>query len=192
MLSARDIECRRGGRGLFTGLSFEVKAGESLLVTGPNGVGKSSLLRLLAGLLPVSSGELALSEPVALADEHLALDINRALTDALGFWARIDGVNEAQVDAALEHFALTPLADIPVRMLSTGQRKRAILARVLASGAPVWLLDEPGNGLDTASLALLSSAMDAHVANGGVIVAASHIALAHRFSATLELTGAAP
>lgn len=83
--------------------------------------------------------------------------------------------------------ALGPLADIPVRMLSTGQRKRAILARTVASGAPLWLLDEPGNGLDTASLTLLATAMKEHVAGGGAIVAASHFDLAHCFDRILDM-----
>jgi heme exporter protein A len=92
----------------------------------------------------------------------------------------------------MERMALTSLADLPVRMLSTGQRKRAALARVIASQAKLWLLDEPGNGLDDASLTALGQAMDAHVAAGGAIIAASHFDLPHRFSQTLNLQDYAP
>ncbi|MGC4252479.1 MAG: ATP-binding cassette domain-containing protein, partial [Sphingobium sp.] len=92
----------------------------------------------------------------------------------LGFWARLDGVDDGALEDALEAMALRPLADLPVRMLSTGQRKRAMLARVIASGAAVWLLDEPGNGLDDASLGLLGAAVSRHLETGGIVLAASH------------------
>ena len=177
---------------LFTGMSFALEPGQSLLLTGPNGAGKSSLLRLLAGLLPVAGGEVIREGAAALADENIALDPALSVRSALAYWARMDGATEEVLEAALDRFALTRIADVPVRLLSTGQRKRAALARVLASGAPIWLLDEPGNGLDTAALGALSAAMDAHVAGGGAIVAASHFALSHPFTATLELEGPQP
>ncbi len=128
----------------------------------------------------------------ALADERAALDTDRNLHAALLFWANIDGATPTQLDAAMERMALTSLADLPVRMLSTGQRKRAALARVIASQAKLWLLDEPGNGLDDTSLTALGHAMDAHVAAGGAIIAASHFDLPHRFSQTLNLQDYAP
>ena len=144
ILRASDIACARGGRQIFANFTLILNAGESVLLQGPNGVGKSSLLRLVSGLICCNKGIIENRERVALADEHLALDTGKRLGDALGFWARIDGVEQAPLDAALAHFALKPLADIPVRMLSTGQRKRAILARVMASGAALWLLRETG------------------------------------------------
>ncbi|WP_294130717.1 heme ABC exporter ATP-binding protein CcmA [Sphingobium sp.] len=173
-LHLSDVACLRGGRMLFRGVNLTMNAGASALLTGPNGVGKSSLLRLCAGLLPAFSGTIERTGAVALADERLALDSELPLARALDFWARLDDSADGAVAAALDAMALTPLTDVPVRMLSTGQRKRAMLARVIASGAPIWLLDEPGNGLDTASLVLLGAAVSAHLAGGGIVVTASH------------------
>ncbi len=187
MLRADAIACIRGGRELLADLSFSLAEGESLLLRGPNGVGKSSLLRLIAGLLTCHRGALVAQGKLALADEHLALDAALPLGQALAFWAHMDGLDETRLSAEMERFELAPLAEIPVRMLSTGQRKRAILARVFASGAPLLLLDEPGNGLDGASLCALGAAMDAHLDGGGAIVAASHFDLPHRFTRTLDL-----
>lgn len=218
---------------LFTGLDFALAPGESALVSGPNGIGKSSLLRMLCGLLPIFAGSIEAQGAMALADERLALDMDQPLARALAFWAGIDAAppfpmtarptptgqtaqtaqtaqasppeptaetawataraqlsptpqttptartaitppSAQAVMAALEAMALAPLAQVPVRMLSTGQRKRAVLARTIASGAPIWLLDEPANGLDTASIALLGTAIESHLRRGGIIVAASH------------------
>jgi heme exporter protein A len=173
-IAAAGLACLRGGRLLFKGVSFALSAGDALILTGPNGVGKSSLLRLLAGLLPAFSGKVERSGNLALADEHMALDPRLPLARALGDWAHLDGSTAQDVTAALAAFDLTHLADVPVRMLSTGQRRRATLARIHASRAPIWLLDEPGNGLDTASLALLDDAMATHRAAGGLVIVASH------------------
>lgn len=159
---------------MFERLSFTLGPGEAGLVTGPNGAGKSSLLRLAAGLLRAAAGEIAHFGGTALAAEQAALDGDATLADALGFWARLDGVGPAEVERALDAMALGSLAPVPVRLLSTGQRKRATLARVIAGRAAIWLLDEPGNGLDTASLERLSAAMAAHRAGGGIILTATH------------------
>ncbi len=173
-LTLSRVACLRGGRILFAGLDLDLGPGDAALLIGPNGIGKSSLLRLAAGLLPACSGTVRRIGTVAMTDERLALDLDQPLRDALAFWARIDRASPSTLDAALDALALTPLREVPVRMLSTGQRKRAMLARVLASGAPIWLLDEPGNGLDAASLALLGQIVAAHLAGGGLILAASH------------------
>lgn len=170
-LSFDGVSCRRGGRMLFEHLSFSLGPGDAAIVSGPNGIGKSSLLRLAAGLLPCAGGAIRRAGRIALADESLALDRQLPLAEALRFWAVIDG---GAVDEALTALSLGHLAQVPVRMLSTGQRKRATLARVVASRAEIWLLDEPGNGLDTASLEALSHAIAAHRASGGTILAASH------------------
>jgi heme exporter protein A len=163
------VTCVRGGRLLFEGLDLALGPGEAALVTGPNGAGKSSLIRVAVGLLG-ASGTIRRSE-AALADEHLALDERRRLGDALAFWTRRSG-------EGLAAMGLADLAQVPVRMLSAGQRRRAALARVVASGAPLWLLDEPANGLDADGLARLDAAMAAHRAAGGAILAASHQPLA--------------
>jgi heme exporter protein A len=169
------LSCVRGGRVLFEAVNLSLNAGDAALVAGPNGVGKSSLLRLIAGLLSPVSGTVTVSGRVALANEDLALDPRARLADALGFWARLDGTDD--VAFALEEFGINHLLNVPVRILSTGQRKRAVLARCVASQADIWLLDEPGNGLDTASLDRLTAAMATHRSRGGIIVAASHQAL---------------
>ena len=175
LLRFEAVSLRRGGRLLFEGLDLVLGPGEAALVTGPNGAGKSSLLRLAAGLLRPAAGEVVRAPgPVGFADEKLALDPKPALGRALAFWARLDGVDAAPGLAAM---GLEPLAEVPVRMLSTGQRKRATLARVIAGPARLWLLDEPANGLDQESLGRLTAAMAAHRARGGAILAASHQAI---------------
>jgi heme exporter protein A len=166
LLALDGVDCRRGGRLLFEGLSLMLGAGEAALVSGPNGAGKSSLIRLAAGLLRPAAGTVERAD-AALADEHLALDERQKLGDALGFWAE-------DCAPGMAAMGLAHLAQVPVHMLSAGQRKRAALARVVASGAPLWLLDEPGNGLDADGLARLDAAMAAHRAAGGAILAATH------------------
>lgn len=173
-LRLEDVACLRGGRMLFRGVNLALRPGQGAVLTGPNGIGKSSLLRICAGLLPTYAGRIERAGIIALADEKMALDQDATLGKTLGFWASLDGVGQAAITAALEAMALTVLADVPVRILSTGQRKRAALARVIASGAAIWLLDEPGNGLDAASLDLLGQAVQRHLASGGIVVAASH------------------
>ena len=166
LLRFEDVACVRGGRLLFEGLSLALGPGDAALVTGPNGVGKSSLIRLAARLLRPAAGTVERAE-AALADEHLALDERQRLEPALAFWVKGSAV-------ALEAMGIAHLAEVPVRMLSAGQRKRASLARVVASGAPLWLLDEPANGLDADGLARLGGAIAAHCGSGGAILAASH------------------
>lgn len=173
LLTMDGVACVRGGRLLFEGLHLHIEAGAAAVVTGPNGAGKSSLLRLAAGLLRPAAGSVDRTR-AALADEGLALDPRLTLERALGFWARLDGVSAAP---GIEAMGLSRLREVPVHMLSTGQRRRAAVARVLSSGAPLWLLDEPANGLDQEGLERLSGAMTAHLATGGAILAASHQAL---------------
>jgi ABC-2 type transport system ATP-binding protein len=149
LLGMEAVALIRGGRLLFERLDLALGAGEALLLTGPNGAGKSSLIRLAAGLLRPAAGSVTRGGAAALADEGLALDLRPTLGAALGFWARLDGGFDA-LPGAMEAMGLGRLSPVPVRMLSTGQRKRAALARVIASGAGIWLLDEPTNGLDPA------------------------------------------
>lgn len=186
-LSIRGLACLRGGRLLFTGVDLALGPGDSAQIAGPNGIGKSSLLRIVAGLLRPFAGTVQCEGAVALTDELVALDRDRTVQDALAFWARIDEVPVTRIAAALDDLDIPHLADVPVRMLSTGQRKRAALARTLVSGAPVWLLDEPANGLDTASAAALGGLVDRHRAAGGIVLAASHLPLAWAQDVTIHL-----
>jgi heme exporter protein A len=171
-LIVENLACLRGERLLFEGLSFRVDAGAALTLEGPNGSGKSSLLRLLAGLLHPYEGEISAPGCSYLGHE-VALKPRIRLIDELRHWAILDG-GLARLPAAMAAMNVSGLAEVPCRHLSSGQRRRAGLARALASGAPLWLLDEPTAGLDTASAALLADAMAAHRAAGGMVVAAVH------------------
>ena len=179
-LSFRDVTCVRGGRTLFEGLSFAIAGGGAALVSGPNGVGKSSLIRVAAGLLLPATGEIVGSPLRALMAEAAALDPGLRLRDALAFWATLDAepCARARVARALDAVGLAHIAEVPVRLLSTGQRRRAALARVVASGAPVWLLDEPANGLDLASVAVLERLIADHRSGGGTVLVATHTPIA--------------
>ena len=170
LLSVERAALVRGGRMLFEGLDLALAAGEAAHVTGPNGCGKSSLIRMVAGLLRPSAGRIERAT-VALADEGLALDRELPLGRALAFWGG------PKVSEALTALDLERLAGNPVRLLSKGQAKRAQLARVMASGTSLWLLDEPLNGLDRDGIARLDAALAQHRASGGAVLAASHQAL---------------
>jgi heme exporter protein A len=167
---AHDLACRRGDRVLFCGLSFELGAGQAMQVSGANGVGKSSLLRLAAGLARPFAGRIAYEGTVGLVDERAALDPELPLARALTFWNRLDG----GISSSLEALGLAHLLDVPVRYLSTGQRKRAAMARLLGQDAAIWLLDEPLNGLDVEAAHLIQDLTAAHCATGGVALIASH------------------
>lgn len=177
LLTAECLACARGGRLLWRGVTLSLAAGDALQIGGANGIGKTSLLRILAGLLPATSGTVSGTPPIALIDEGHALDPELPLGRALTFWAALDGGNAATVHEALDRLAIAHLAPVPVRILSTGQKKRAALARLLAADAPLWLLDEPGNGLDRDGTALLEGLIAAHRASGGAVIVASHLPL---------------
>lgn len=186
-LVAEALSCTRGGRILFRGLAFTLEPGQAGLLTGPNGVGKSSLLRLIAGLLKPSAGSCAAPETKALCDDRLALDEHLPLEQALRFWAKLDGRDDADVASAMARAGLSHLGEVPIRYFSTGQRQRARLARTYLTNARLWLLDEPANGLDTDSVAQLGTALQQHLDTGGIILAASHIPLPIAFDFTLKL-----
>ena len=189
-IALRQLACRRGARLLFEALDLTLARGEAALVAGPNGAGKSSLIRILAGLLPPSAGECVVTGRCALLSEGSALDPELSVRAALGFWARVDG-GHPDIVAALASVGLEALADAPVRFLSTGQRRRAGLARMMLADAPIWLLDEPANGLDIASVAMLEERIAAHRAAGGIVVVASHLPVAMPGAVTLRLGEAA-
>jgi len=203
LFQARGLACLRGGRLVFTGLEFDLAPGGAVLLLGPNGSGKSSLLRLLAGLLAPAAGRLEWAgAPIAEDPEahaarthylghHDAVKPVLSVAETIGFWARLHQPDAARAAAAtraaLERFGLAPLADMPGRMLSAGQKRRTNLARLLAAPSPVWLLDEPTTALDRASVAVLEAVLAEHRAQGGMVVLSTHTPIALPGATALQL-----
>lgn len=182
-LAGSNLACVRGGRQVFRNLSFALGAGEALVVTGPNGVGKSSLLRLVAGLVQPDQGRLEFEggDPELTVGEHAhylghqdALKSSLSVHENLDFWANFLGGETAKGDAALAAVGLDGLARLPASYLSAGQRRRLSLARLIAVERPIWLLDEPTTALDTLGQAMLAELMRVHLASSGLILAAAH------------------
>lgn len=182
-LTGRDLECVRGGRNVFSGLDFEVPAGQALAVTGVNGAGKSSLLRMIAGLLPIAGGtialegseaDLTLSEQAHYLGHRDALKPALTVLENLDFWRGFLGGDTADGTASLEKVGLGHAANLPAGFLSAGQRRRLSIARLLAVQRPVWLLDEPASALDVKGQAMVAALMADHLAKGGIILAATH------------------
>jgi len=192
-LAFEGVAAARRGRTLFAHLSADLGAGDALLVTGRNGVGKSTLIRIAAGLLAPARGRVVAEGRVALLAEAPGFDGERSVVQALRFWAGLDGVArpEARVEAALDALDLDALAPVATRLLSTGQRRRVAMARVIAAAAPIWLLDEPANGLDAAAVALLELLIDRHRSGGGIALVASHVPVQLPDARTIVLDAAA-
>ena len=187
VLSVTELGVARGGVPVLEGVSFSLGAGEALILRGPNGIGKTTLLRSIAGLQPPLAGGVE-AGPESLVYVGHADGIKAPLTVAenLGFWAQVFGTND--MAAAIEAFGLGPLAGRPAGALSAGQKRRLGLARLLVTGRPVWLLDEPTVSLDTDAVAMFAAAMRAHLAGGGAALIATHIDLGLVEARRLDLT----
>lgn len=190
------LDCVRGGRPVFSNVSFSVKSGEALLLVGPNGAGKSSLLRLIAGLIRPAAGsveligagaDLSLPEQAHYLGHQDALKASLSVAENLGFWVDFLGGDRSALQPALQAVGLEPLSDLPAGYLSAGQRRRLSIARLLMAPRPVWLLDEPTAALDTASQDKLAALMEKHLAGGGLIVAATHGPIGLKNARTLPL-----
>jgi heme exporter protein A len=204
IFTGHGLACRRGERLVFRGLDFALPAGAALVLTGPNGSGKSSLLRLMAGLTPAAAGTLAWNgvpvseDPAAHRGRlhfigHLeALKPVLTAAETLRFWGEMRGEGPAAVTAALDRFRLRGLAERACRLLSAGQRRRLALARLIASPAPLWLLDEPATGLDAEAVADLLAALASHRSTGGRVVLSTHTPLPLPDAATLSLADFQP
>jgi heme exporter protein A len=191
LVSVNNIAVIRGSRLVIQNFSLRAEPGDIIWIRGANGSGKSTLLRLIAGLLTPSAGGRIVDGDIALADENLGLDGDLALEQALAFWTDLDAAPAARRHQAMQAMDLTTLANVPVRYLSSGQRRRAALARVVASGAPIWLLDEPYNGLDSANAARLDDALLRHASGGGIALVAAHQSPRINVADTVTLGGAA-
>jgi heme exporter protein A len=176
----------RGGREVFSSLDFEASSGEALAVTGPNGSGKTSLLRLIAGLLTIADGtirfeggeiELTLPEQSHYLGHRDALKSALSVMENLSFWRDFLGGEVFDAGASLAAVGLDHAAHLPAAYLSAGQRRRLSIARLLVVRRPVWLLDEPINALDTAGQSMFAALMGDHLSRGGLIVAATHAPL---------------
>jgi heme exporter protein A len=185
-LSGRGVRCVRGGREVFSGLDFDAAAGEALAVTGANGAGKTSLLRLIAGLLATSGGsidlaggegERTLAEQAHYLGHRDALKPSLSVTENLSFWSDFLGPGAVATTAALAAVGLDHIAQLPAAYLSAGQRRRLSIGRLVAVSRPVWLLDEPTSALDAAGQNLFAGLMTEHLHHGGLIIAATHTPL---------------
>jgi heme exporter protein A len=181
-LEASDLTCLRGGREVFRGLGFSVSSGEAILFTGRNGAGKSSLLRMIAGLVRIAAGRLEIidADPEKTLPEqchylgHLdALKPSLTVAENFQFWSQFLG-STAPSQPALATVGLGQLASLPAAYLSAGQRRRLSIARLVAVPRPIWLLDEPTSALDRDAQDMLADLMRQHLSGGGLILAATH------------------
>ncbi len=176
ILNVQDVACARGGVRILEAVSFSVAAGEAIVLRGPNGIGKSTLLRTLAGLQPPEEGRIEAPEDGLAYAGHLdGLKAVLSVRENLRFWADVFGTGD--IAEALEAFDLEELADRPAQNLSAGQKRRLGLARLVVTGRPVWLLDEPTVSLDAASTDLFRTLVVRHLSEGGAAVIATHIEL---------------
>ncbi len=200
-LSASDLTCRRGGREIFAGVGFSVASGEALSISGRNGAGKSSLLRMVVGLVRIDGGrldleggdpELTLGEQAHYLGHEDALKPSLSVGENLQFWAGFLGAGAADIGKPLTAVGLDVLADLPAAYLSAGQRRRLSIARLLAVERPIWLLDEPTSTLDAMAQERLAGFMRTHLAAGGLILVATHGAIGLDDAQELQLDQTVP
>lgn len=186
MLEVSDLAVARGGVRLLEGVSLALPPGRAMVLRGPNGIGKTTLLRTVAGLQPPLAGAVrAAPETLVYAGHADGIKATLSVAENLGFWARVFG--RSDISRALDAFALGPLADRPAGMLSAGQKRRLGLARLLVTGRLVWLLDEPTVSLDRDAVAMFADAVAAHLAAGGAALLATHIELGLEDASVLDL-----
>jgi|TARA_B110000908_G_scaffold125183_1_gene146759 heme exporter protein A len=187
ILNVTDLTIARGGMPVLAGVSFELAAGQALILRGPNGVGKTTLLRTIAGLQPALSGEVTGAEDqIAYAAHSDGLKAMLSVRENLTFWAEVFG--QSDIEPALEAFDLNDLAERLAGTLSAGQKRRLGLARLLVTARPIWILDEPTVSLDTASVDMFGRAVWTHLQNGGMALIATHIDLGLTDAKVLDAT----
>ncbi|MEI4196670.1 heme ABC exporter ATP-binding protein CcmA [Roseovarius sp. E0-M6] len=187
LLSVRNLRVARGGVDVLEGVTMSVAPGEAVVLRGPNGVGKTTLLRALAGVQPPREGNVELEPDSAVLTGHKdGVKATLSVAENLGFWADVFGTKD--ISAALAAFDLTGLRDRLAGTLSAGQTRRLGLARLLVSGRKLWLLDEPTVSLDTGAVGMFAAAVRAHLAVGGGAVMATHIALGLDGVAEMDLS----
>ena len=187
ILNVTDLTIARGGMPVLAGVSFELAAGQALILRGPNGVGKTTLLRTIAGLQPALSGEVTgAEEQIAYAAHSDGLKAMLSVRENLTFWAEVFG--QSDIEPALEAFDLNDLAERLAGTLSAGQKRRLGLARLLVTARPIWILDEPSVSLDTASVDMFGRAVWTHLQNGGMALIATHIDLGLTDAKVLDAT----
>ena len=188
MLELNDVAVARGGITVLEGVSFQLAAGNALILRGENGIGKTTLLRAIAGLQPTVNGTIkAPEESIAFASHADGIKAQLTVRENLEFWAEVYGNASSDVDAAIQAMNLTELTDRPAAQMSAGQKRRLGLGRLLVIARPIWVLDEPTVSLDRASVALFADIVRAHLAGGGAALIATHIDLGIE-AETLDLT----
>lgn len=200
-LSIENMTLKRAGHGVVNDLSFELSAGEALIVTGENGSGKSTTLRGVAGLLPLSAGTISLIDETGKEFENPVREYchylghqngmkpSLSVRENLDFWQKFMGENLLSIEEALEEVDLAHTLDLPFYYLSAGQKRRVAIARLLVSDRPIWILDEPTSGLDAQSVSLFTSLAKTFVEDDGILIAATHLPLGLKKTKTLEIGG---